>query len=245
MDLKFKSREVPLLEKLEMNFKNSTLIPVPKLEEDCYDWYARHEAVLHIAKNIDPEIVLIGDSITHFWGGEPKEPTQLRGPIAWQRAFGSYRMLNMGFGWDRIQNVLWRLDHGEFDGLSPRLIVLNIGTNNLTGTENARENTPTEIVEGIGEVVCRLRSFVPSVRIIQMGIFPRGQFANDAFRPRIAEINRQLSQTAEQRNVEFLDIGPEMLSADGSISTEIMGDFTHPTEKGYQVWADALIPLLK
>lgn len=228
-----------------MNSLNTTLIAMPKLEEDSYDWYARHEAILCIARKINPEIVLIGDSITHFWGGEPQEPTQLRGPLAWQRAFGPYRTLNMGFGWDRIQNVLWRLDHGEFDGLSPRLVVLNIGTNNLTGTENALENTPVEIVEGIGEVVRRLRSFVPAVRIIQMGILPRGQFADDPFRPRIAEINRQLAQTAKQRNVEFLDICSKLLLPDGSISSEIMNDFTHPTEKGYQIWADAIIPLLK
>jgi lysophospholipase L1-like esterase len=228
-----------------MNTSNSTFIPVPKLEDDCYDWYARHEAVLRIARKINPEIVLIGDSITHFWGGEPNEPARLRGPLAWQRAFGPYRTLNMGFGWDRIQNVLWRLDHGEFDGLSPRLVILNIGTNNLTGTQNARENTTDEIVEGIGEVVRRLRSFVPAVRIIQMGILPRGQLADDPFRPCIAEINRQLSQTAKQRNVEFLDIGPKMFSSDGSIPVEIMDDFTHPTEKGYQIWADALVPVLK
>jgi lysophospholipase L1-like esterase len=223
---------------------NSALIPMPKLEEDSYDWYARHEAVLQTGRKINPEIVLIGDSITHFWGGEPKSDL-VRGPKSWEIAFGQYRTLNLGFGWDRIQNVLWRLEHGEFEGLSPRLIVLNIGTNNLTGTPNARENTPAEIVEGIGEVIRRLRTFVPDVRIIQMGILPRGQMPNDDFRPRIAEINWLLSNTAEERNVQYLDITPKMLQTDGTISAEIMDDFTHPTEKGYQIWADALIPLLE
>ncbi len=223
---------------------NSALVPVPKLEEDSYDWYARHEAILRIGRRVNPEIVLIGDSITHFWSGEPKDYPSARGPLAWERAFGQFRTLNLGFGWDRVQNVLWRLDHGEFDGLHPRLVILNIGTNNLTGTANARENTPVEIVEGIGEIVRRLRTFVPNVRIIQMGVFPRGQSPTDDFRPKIAEINRLLSLTTAQRRVEFLDIGSRMLQPDGSISPEIMDDFTHPTEKGYQIWANAIAPWL-
>jgi lysophospholipase L1-like esterase len=223
---------------------NSALVPKPKLEEDCYDWYARHEAILQIGRQINPEIVLIGDSITHFWGGEPKVGP-IRDSKSWEMTFGRYRTLNLGFGWDRIQNVLWRLDHGELEGLSPRLIILNIGTNNLTGTPNARQNTPAEIVEGIGEVIRRLRTFVPDVHIIQMGILPRGQMPNDEFRPLIAEVNWLLSLTAEERNVHYLDITPKMLQPDGTISAEIMNDFTHPTEKGYQIWAEALMPLLE
>jgi len=228
-----------------MDILNSALIPLPKIEEDSYDWYKRHEMLLRIGREVNPEIVLIGDSITHFWGGRAAEPTNFRAPQLWERVFGPYRTLNMGFGWDRVQNVLWRLDHGEFEGLSPRLVILNIGTNNLTGTDNARENTPAEIVEGIGEIIRRIRTFVQGVRIIQMGVFPRGQMANDPFRPKIAEINRLLSQTAAERNVHFLDIGPKMVEPDGSISPQIMDDFTHPTEKGYQIWADAITPLLK
>lgn len=103
---------------------NSALIPVPKLEDDSYDWYARHAEVLRVKGTIDPEVVLLGDSITHFWGGEPRAG-QANGSGAWQATFGKYRTLNLGFGWDRIQNVLWRIDHGEVDGLHPRVIVLD------------------------------------------------------------------------------------------------------------------------
>ena len=136
---------------------NSALIPVPKLENDSYDWYARHADVLRVKDGLNPEVVLIGDSITHFWGGEPKAK-QANGPRSWQSTFGPYRTLNLGFGWDRIQNVLWRLDHGELDGLHPRVIVLHIGTNNTSDTANARENTPTEIANGIGAIVQRIRA---------------------------------------------------------------------------------------
>jgi lysophospholipase L1-like esterase len=225
--------------------KNTALIPQPELEQDSYDWYARHEMILRIGRQINPEIDLFGDSITHYWGGLAPEPTAFRAPKIWDQTFSQYRTLNMGFGWDRVQNVLWRITHGELDHLSPRLLILNIGTNNLTTTPNASENTPAEIVEGIGQIVRQVRTLVPQIRIIQMAVFPRGQSATDDFRPKITEINRLLSLTAAERNVHFLDIGPKLLQPDNSISPAIMDDFTHPTEAGYKIWSTALTPLLK
>lgn len=222
---------------------NSALIPVPKLEEDSYDWYARHADVLRVKDQLRPEVVLIGDSITHFWGGEPKA-NQANGPQAWQNTFGRYRTLNLGFGWDRIQNVLWRIDHGELDGLSPRVIVIHIGTNNTSDTANARQNTPAEIVEGIGAILQRIRAKAPTARVILMAVFPREQKPDHPRRTHITEINRLLTDFAKTARVTFLDIGPKLLQGDGTISKDIMGDFCHPTEKGYQVWGEALTPLL-
>ena len=223
---------------------NTALIPVPKLENDSYDWNARHAAMLDVQQKIDPEIVLIGDSITHFWAGEPTAKNR-NGPAAWKAAFGERRVLNMGFGWDRTQNVLWRLEHGEFDGLHPRYVVINIGTNNLTGTKNARENTPAEIVEGINLICDRVLAKSPKSTIILMGVFPRGQKADNPFRPKIRRINELLAELAKKRNLTFLDIGAKMLQEDGSISKQIMGDATHPSEQGYAIWAEALKGILK
>lgn len=224
---------------------NTAIVPVPKLEDDAYDWYARHAAVLEAKKHFDPQIVLIGDSITHFWGGDhPKENLQ-RGPKAWKNLFEGRRVLNLGFGWDRTQNVLWRLDHEEFDGLKPRYVVINIGTNNLTGTANARENTPAEIAEGIAEICKRIRAKSPDSRIILMGVFPRDHKADNPFRPKITAINELLAKYAKSQNITFLDIGPKLLQPDGSISTEVMNDGVHPTEKGYAIWAQALRNVMK
>ena len=84
---------------------NTAIVPVSKLENDCYNWWERHKEVLSIKDSINPEIVLIGNSITHFWGGEPKlrgEDGNLRdpnGPKSWDSLFHNYRMLNIGFGW--------------------------------------------------------------------------------------------------------------------------------------------------
>src|SRR5690554_959048 len=105
---------------------NTAIIPVPKLEQDSYDWWLRHERVLEMKATIDPEIILIGDSLSHFWGGEPITEGIHGASRAWASVFGEYRVLNLGFGWDRTQNVLWRLDQGEMDDLQPKVIIINI-----------------------------------------------------------------------------------------------------------------------
>jgi lysophospholipase L1-like esterase len=222
---------------------NSAILPVPKLEEDSYDWEARHAEVLRLKDRLNPEIVLIGDSITHFWGGEPKA-NQVRGPQSWQSVLGRYRTLNLGFGWDRTQNVLWRLDHGELDGLHPRVVVLHIGTNNTSDTRNARQNTPAEIAEGIRAILRRVHAKVPAAHILLMAVFPREEQSDVPRRVQIATLNQLLAGLAAAEGVSFLDIGPKLLQPDGTLSRRIMSDFCHPTERGYQIWADALAPLL-
>ena len=222
---------------------NTALAPAAKLENDGYDWYARHAAVLKEKDALNPEVVLIGDSITHFWGGAPRLGN-VNGPKAWDAAFGRYRTLNMGFGWDRTQNVLWRLDHGEFDGLAPRAVILHIGTNNTSDTPNARSNTPEEIAEAIRAICGRLHSKSPKTRIILMAVFPREEKPDHPRRLKIAAINRQLAGLGPLPGVTFLDIGDRLVEADGTLSREIMRDFCHPTEKGYQIWGEALAPLL-
>ena len=220
---------------------NTAIVPVPKLEEDSYDWHARHDEILRLQKTLDPEIVLIGDSITHFWAGEPKAGI-VRGEAAWQSAFGKHRTLNMGFGWDRTQNVLWRLDHGEFDGLHPRVVILHIGTNNTSDTANARRNTPDEIAAGIGEICGRIRRKSPGTKIILMAIFPREQSPEHPRRKLIAQTNLLL---AKLPGLTCLDISSQLLQPDGAISRDVMSDYCHPTARGYQIWADALAPIVQ
>jgi lysophospholipase L1-like esterase len=220
---------------------NSALIPVPRLEMDSYDWYDRHRKILAVQKQIDPQVVMIGDSITHFWGGQPKDSHE-NGPKSWDQAFHGLRVLNMGFGWDRTQNVLWRLSQGEFDGLHPKTVVINIGTNNLTATENARSNTPDEIVAAILAIHHEIRAKSPDSRIIVMGILPRGFSPIDPFRAPIAKVNELLAhKLAAESNTTFLDIESKFLKPDGALPPTLMSDGTHPTEQGYALWAQALI----
>jgi lysophospholipase L1-like esterase len=223
---------------------NTAVIPVPKLEDDSYDWYGRHAAVLKEKGPIDPEIVMIGDSITHFWAGPPQANIQ-NGPRAWQGLFGPRRVLNLGFGWDRTQNVLWRLDHGQFDGLHPRLVVINIGTNNFSTTAHAKANTPAEVAEGIRAICLQIHTKSPDAKIAVMGVFPRGAKADDPFRAKIAELNRLLPDVCKATGAKFMDIGQRFLQPNGDLPRELFGDFCHPTEKGYAIWAAALRPLVQ
>jgi lysophospholipase L1-like esterase len=225
---------------------NTAVVPVSKLEEDGYNWWARHAEALRIKDSINPEIVLIGNSITHFWGGYPAlkdasgQPRKSNGPQSWTGLFGPYRVLNLGFGWDRTQNALWRLDNGELDGLHPRVVVIDIGTNNTSQTDHARMNTAPEIVEGIKAVCGRVRSKTPGAKIVLMAIFPREQSPLNPRRLLINEINRQLAAFAKDNELTFVDIGPRFLAADGTILPGLTSDWTHPTDSGYQIWADAI-----
>lgn len=222
---------------------NSAIVPQSKLD-DFYDWWQRHDAVLK-ARATDPEVVLIGDSITHLWGGEPAwAGRKANGGNTLARTFGDRRVVNMGFGWDRTQNVLWRLDHGEIDGLHPKWAIVNIGTNNFAGTKNARANTPAEIAEGVREVLLRIRAKLPKTRIILMGVFPRGEKPSDPMRAKIAELNTLLAKFSDGTGITFLDLTSRLLQPDGTISREVMGDFLHPAERGYTIWGEAVRELI-
>jgi lysophospholipase L1-like esterase len=225
----------------EGSVKNTALIPTGKLEQDSYDWVARHEAVLQAQEQLKPEIVMIGDSITHFWAGPPESQRQ-SGVESWRDLFGKRAVLNMGFGWDRTQNVLWRLEHGEFAGLEPKCVVLNIGTNNFTETAHARANTPAEVAEAIGVICARLHEISPQSRIVLMGVLPRGEKPDDPYRAKITELNKLLPQVAKLHKAIFLDIGSQFLNPDGTIPSSLMFDFCHPSEQGYAIWAKALKP---
>lgn len=232
--------EKPRVPLAEMTDVNTALIPVSKLEQDSYDWFARHRAELLLGRQVDPEVVLIGDSITHFWGGIPLA-RQVNGPGAWDSVFAGWRVLNLGFGWDRTQNLLWRLREGELDGLHPRWIVILIGTNNLTGTENARASTPAETAAGVAAVYEDAHRRSPESKVIVMGVLPRGPNRDSPLRAAIAETNRLLQERfGTDPNVTYLDIGARFLRPDGTLPIELMPDGTHPSDAGYRIWAEAL-----
>lgn len=222
---------------------NNAIIPSTKLENDFYEWYDRHETKLQEVKANHYDLVFIGDSITHFFAGHPGFAD--KGDAVWQEFYGSRAALNLGFGWDRTQNVLWRLQHGEFAGQTPRLVVLNIGTNNLTGTENARSNTPAEIAEGIAAICRTIWEKSPRTHILLMGIFPRGA-ANDPLRTVLKELNALLAAYAAQDDrLDFLDIGQRFLDERGEFRPGMMPDQCHPSAAAYRIWADAIEPVVQ
>ncbi len=220
----------------------STLVPVTQGRDwRVYDWPARHAAAVALMQARQPEIVMLGDSIMHFWGGEPSGEHvggRRTAPDVWDRFFTARRIVNLGYGWDRTENVLWRLRHGEFEEVSPKVVVLMIGTNNVP------LNTPDEIAAGVSAICDEIHQRSPASRILLLGIFPRGE-KPDANRAAIEAVNQRIA-TFEGRGgvVTYLDIGDRFLAADRSISKDIMYDFLHPTAKGYGIWVAAMEPTL-
>lgn len=226
----------------DVKSQNTALAPVPKLENDNYDWYQRHERILKEAKAMNPEIVLIGDSITHHWaglnsiGGEDATPH-------FKEAFKGKRVLDLGFGWDRIQNMLWRVENGELVGLKPKTIIIMAGTNNMTGTKNARTNDAKEIAEGVLNLVKSVKKKCPKAKIVVMGILPRAG-KSDPMRTTAKEANaildKRIKKLAKRDAIEFVDISDKFVDETGERIKALYRDQVHLSPAGYAVWADAI-----
>lgn len=209
---------------------NSAVRPVPREG----NWLQRHEGFVQIARQGNIDLLFIGDSITDGWRN--------RGREIWEANFAEYRPANFGIGGDRTQHVLWRLDHGELDGIKPKVVVLMIGTNN-TGFERdqvTRRNTPQEIFAGVTAIVRRLRTKLPTARILLLAIFPRGEKPDHPQRLQINKVNARLAGLDDNERVNFLDINANFLASDGTLPKSIMPDFLHPHEHGYAIWAAAI-----
>lgn len=203
-----------------------------------YDWERRHALTSAAVKKMKPDILFIGDSITHFFGGEQFDSYALRGKNTWDEFYAPRKPGNLGFGWDRTENVLWRLQHGAIDDIAPKVVIIMIGTNN-TGL-----NTAPEIVQGITAVVQEFQKRLPKAKILLLGVFPRGEKPGPV-RDKIAEVNQGIAKLNAPPSVTYLDIGPKFLTPEGLITKDIMPDFLHPNEKGYRIWAEAMEPTLK
>ncbi len=215
----------------------NTLVPCTQDRDfPIYDWAKRHAAVTKIAADRKASLVFIGDSITQMFGGEPHDRSQ-PGKDVWEKYYGKRSVANLGFGYDYLENTLWRLQHGELDGAKAKVVVMHIGTN------NAGKNTPEEIAAGVRALLAEIRQRQPGAKVILMAIFPRGP-KPDAMRAKLDTTNKLLAQLDGKDGVTFLDIGAKFLQPDGTITREIMGDYLHPAAKGYEIWAEAIEPLL-
>jgi len=216
-----------------------TVIPVvdeAPTKAHSYDWMARHNAVVERVKQGNVDLLLIGDSITHMWGGVPQPGGP--GQYLWDKYFGSRNAVNLGFGWDRTQHVLWRLEHGEIDGIHPKVAVVMIGTNNIGSNSN------DDIATGIDTIVSTLRHKIPKIKILLLGIFPRDHLPDTFNRKVVADVNEKISVLGREKGIAYLDLGSKFLEPDGTISKDMMGDFLHPTPKGFAIWARAMEPTL-
>lgn len=208
-------------------------------------WLTAHESFNAVSRKGEAQLVFLGDSITAGWSG--------KGKAAWEKHWAPLKAANFGIGGDRTEHVLWRLEHGNFDGLKPKLIVLMIGTNN-TGHQGSRPKelngetyacTAEQTADGVKAILEKLKAKCPGAKILLLAVFPRGEKPEDRFRKQNEATNAILRGFADGRTVHYLDIGAKFLQPDGTLPREIMPDVLHLSEKGYEIWAEAIEPKVK
>ncbi len=191
------------------------------------DWCRRFEANLSRPGRADAQVVFLGDSITEGWMDDGAE--------VWKQHIARYSPLALAIPGDETQQVLWRIENGELDGLSPRALVLLIGVNNLRNGSWS----PQDTAGGIKAVLQAIQRKLPRTRILLMGLFPAMEHPDHDLRKAILATNALLKML-DGPGVRFLDIGERFLLADGRISSEVMDDHLHLTREGYLRWARML-----
>ena len=168
------------------------------------------------------DLIFLGDSITHSWEGT--------GRSVWNKYYKERSTLNLGYGGDRIQHLLWRIKNGELETLSPKLAVIMIGTN------NSKSNTAEEMANGIKLICCEVRKKLPDTKILLLAIFPRGERPSPQ-RKRNKEASELASEIADGEMIYYSNINNAFLTKDGELLSKIMPDFLHPSPAGYEIWA--------
>lgn len=210
--------------------EHSAVVPVPRADERTARWWnSRHEAINERLEKGNVDLLFIGDSITHGWENVGKD--------VWEKYYAPRNAVNMGFGGDRTQHVLWRLEHSNFENISPKLAILMIGTNNSNGTDNTAE----EIADGIITICQRLHTQFPKMKILMLAIFPRNTRPG-AQREKNAKASLLASKIADGKMIHYLDINDKFLTEDGELTRKIMPDFLHPNKTGYKIWAETIEP---
>lgn len=195
-----------------------------------------HEQLLAKAKQGRIDVYFVGDSITRRWGATDY-PEFL---AHWRKSFHGWNAANFGWGADSTQHILWRLQNGELDGVTPKVIVILAGTNNV-GRTPPDDAKVAEITRGLQAIVETCRRKVPTATIVLTAIFPRND--NPAVMPGIERINQNLVRLADGRSVRYLNINDKLADASGQLIDGMTVDKLHLSLKGYQVWADALKPI--
>jgi (4-O-methyl)-D-glucuronate---lignin esterase len=210
--------------------------PTPRTDQNSQ---IAHQQLLQKARAGGIDVYFIGDSIARRWGAIDY-PAFLAN---WKENFFGWNAADFGWGADRIEHILWRLENGELDGVNPKVIVILAGTNNI-GARPGTAARIAEITRGLAGIVYTCRQKAPNATIVLTGIFPRND--NMAVLPEIAEINANLSKLADGQTVRYINVNEKLADRDGRLLDGMMtADKLHPALPGYQVWADALKPIFR
>ncbi|MEO6392887.1 MAG: GDSL-type esterase/lipase family protein [Pyrinomonadaceae bacterium] len=219
-------------------------VPAPRADQNSR---LAHQQLLAKAKQGRIDLYFLGDSITRRWGATDEKYRHFL--TNWRENFHGWNAADFGWGGDKTQNILWRLQNGELDGVKPKVIVLMAGTNNVGNQSPAAASDPAadpriaDTVRGIKAIIDLCRKKAPRAKLILMAITPRND--NLAVMPIINGINQRIAKFANDKSIRFLDLNAQLADKDGILYPGMTDpDQLHLDVKGYQVWADALKPVL-
>jgi len=203
------------------------------------DWFSQHKDINQIGKDRQVDLVFLGNSITQSWGGEGRS---VGSPVKelWDSLYAPRNAANFGISGDRTQHILWRIDHGNFDDISPKAVILTIGVNNF------RNNSSNEISEGIKLIVKKLKKKLPSTQIILLGPLPTGSNESDPMRAKYHQVHKLIKGLDALSHVSYMKISDPFILQNGDLNYDLMRtDNIHPKAQGYYQWASLIEPLLK
>lgn len=230
---------------------NYAALPVPSVEFRGEmagwgggTWWDQFAALNALARThgADIDLLFLGDSITQGWTGAEERRAVSGGDRLFDRLYARYGAASFGLSGDRTQNVLYRIHHGNLAGMSPRLIVLMIGANNLGGDGS----TGDEVAEGTVAIVEAIESQCPDARVLLLGCLPKGHDPDTPVRAQIDRLHERLADVADGERVYYLDIRDRFVNPDGTASAVTMAaDAVHLTAAGYEAWGDAIAPMIR
>jgi beta-glucosidase len=191
----------------------------------------RHDAFLYRIKQGEVGLLFLGDSITDGW---PRN-----GEWSWLK-FAPYKPADFGIGGDRTEHLLWRITNGELEGINPKVTVLMIGTNNIG---HFADETPEWAAAGVKKILDTVHAKLPNTKVLLLGVFPRAT-PGSPHRQAVEEINKLIAPFADGEKTRYLDISKSFLDAEGNIPADVMPDKLHPNAKGYDIWYEAMSPVL-
>jgi lysophospholipase L1-like esterase len=221
------------------NSRGQALADQPTPRTDANSKLA-HEQLLEKARKGGIDVYFVGDSITRRWGCSDAQYTNMF--ANWTSNFFGWNAGDFGWGADLTQNILWRLENGELDGVNPKVIVILAGINNV-GSRPGNDEKVADITRGLKAILDTCRKKAPDATIILTAIFPRND--NMAVVPTINKINENIEKFADGKKVRYLNVNDKLADKDSKLFEGMMNaDKLHPAVKGYQVWADGLKPIL-
>ncbi len=224
---------------LAMHCQRESQAQTPRIQRTDSNSMAAHAQLMDKAKLGTIDVYVIGDSITRRWGATDY-PKLL---AHWNQTYHGWNAANFGWGGDRVENILWRLENGELDGVTPKVFSVQAGTNNLPWTGHADATKVDEVVSGIESVVKTLQRHSPDATVILTALFPRPQ--NPNVQDTIAQINQRLAKLADGKKIRWVDINSQLADAQGQFLAGMSSDGIHLEMPAYEIWASELIPILE